>query len=102
MRVSEQEKCRVKCIISTSSKEKVRYPFKGTLKQCREFICYVGILSYTAYRRYNGNLQYFCGLSRFDDSGLMFLSIQRTECLQLRIKLFYEIVLINKKNKKHD
>lgn len=100
MKVSEQEKYKVKCIISTSRHEKVCYPYKGTLKQCRELIYYIGIISFTAYRR--EGFQYFYGLSRFDDSGLMFLTLNKTKNLQLRVKLFYEIVTINKKPKNHD
>lgn len=52
----------------------------------------IGADMYTTYRRPR-NLQYFYSLSRFDDCGMLFLTIECAENYMLRLKLFYKIVI---------
>lgn len=91
MKKQNQRKYKVKCTITTSNHEKICYPFEGCFNQCRLFIYTTALSAMTAKRRIC-NLESFFGFSMFDDSGLIFFSIKRTEQRKLRVKVDYEII----------
>lgn len=91
MKKQNQRKYKVKCTITTSNHEKICYPCEGDFNHCRLFI-YTTALSAMAAKRRICNLENFFGFSMFDDSGLIFFSIKRTEQLRLRVKVDFEII----------
>lgn len=101
MKKQKQSKCKVKCTITISSHIKICYPFKGTFEECRMFIYSTAYDKFINLRR-SSNLQHFFGLSRFDDTGLLFFTITRAKDFKERIKLLYEIKQNNSKTKHHD
>lgn len=88
----KKEEYKVECTITIKGHEKKCYPFKGTKKECWLYMYSIGVDMYTTYRR-PGTLQYFFSLSRFDDCGLLFMTMERSMNYVLRLKLFYKIVI---------
>lgn len=86
-----QGEYKVKCTITTSNHEKICYPFHGTLIECRAFIYAVALDMFTNQRR-SSNLQHFYGFSRFDDVGLIYFRIKRSQNYKERIILDYGII----------
>lgn len=87
---NKKEEYKVKCTITTSNHEKICYPFIGTLLECRAFINAVALDMFTNQRR-SSNLQHFYGFSRFDDVGLIYFRIKRSQNYKDRIILDYGI-----------
>lgn len=91
---NQKGKYKVKCTITTSNHVKIVYPCEGGFIHCRLFIYTTALSAMTAKRRIC-NLENFFGFSIFDDSGLIFFSIKRTEQRRLRVKVDYEIIQNN-------
>lgn len=92
MKKQQEGEYKVKCIITTRNHEKICYPFNGTLLECRAFIYAVALDMFTSHRK-SSNLQHFYGFSRFDDVGLVYFRIKRSQDYKDRIKLDYGIIL---------
>ena len=89
-----KESFKVQCTITINGHEKICYPFEGTFMQCRLYIYSVACDMFTTLRR-AGNLQHFYGLSRDDETGMIYFSIKRLKNYRERIRLNYRIIQNN-------